>query len=315
MPELRTAKKQNQRQVYGETLVELGKQNQDIVVCEADLSKSTMTCLFQEAFPERFFEMGIAEQNMTSFAAGLSLAGKIAFSNSFAVFAAGRAYDQIRQGIAIGKLNVKIVGSSTGLSDFGDGATHQAVEDIAIMSAIPNMTVLAPVDGVETRKMIRAIVDFRGPVYVRLNRNDLPDLFPEGEDFAIGQPCVLREGTDAVVFANGVMVSKALQAAVVLESEGLSVRVVNVSTLKPVDEEQLKALSEGTRAIVTAEEHSLIGGLASVVTYALRGLGVPIETVGIRDCFGQSAHDYEELLECYGLTEKHITAALRKMMI
>lgn len=187
-------KMQNQRQVYGETLVELGEKNSRVVVLEADLGKSTMTCLFQDAFPERFFEMGIAEQNMTSFAAGLALTGKVAFTNSFAVFAAGRAYDQIRQGIGIAGLNVKIVGSSTGLSDFGDGATHQAVEDMAIMRAIPNMTVLAPACGVETRKMIRVIADYGGPVYVRLNRNDLPDLFPEDQEFEIGRPYCLREG-------------------------------------------------------------------------------------------------------------------------
>ncbi len=305
---------QNQRQVYGETLVELGGEHANIVVCEADLGKSTMTCLFQDAYPERFFEMGIAEANMTSFAAGLSLTGKIAFSNSFAVFAAGRAYDQIRQGIGIGKLNVKIVGSSAGLSDFGDGATHQAVEDVAIMRAIPNMTVLGPVDGIETRKMMRAIADYAGPVYVRLNRNDLPDLFPEGEDYVIGKSYVFREGSDAAIFANGSMVARALEAARMLEQQDVSVRVINVSTLKPVDERQLQQLARGVRAILTAEEHSLIGGLAAVVTYVLRGGGVPIETIGIADCFGQSAHGYEELLACYGLTADNMVQAIRKML-
>jgi transketolase len=184
----------NQRQVYGESLVELGTKNKNIVVLEADLGKSTMTTLFEQKFPERFFEMGIGEANMTSFAAGLSLTGKIAFTNSFAVFAAGRAFDQIRQGISIPGLNVKIVGSSAGLSDFGDGATHQSVEDVAIMRAIPNMTVLIPADGIETKKMMNKIVEYDGPVYLRINRHDLPDLFPEDQEFVIGKPYLIREG-------------------------------------------------------------------------------------------------------------------------
>ena len=231
---------QNQRQVYGETLLQLGRENKNIVVLEADLGKSTMTSLFEQEFPDRFFEMGIAEANMTSFAAGLSLTGKIAFTNSFAVFAAGRSFDQIRQGISIPKLNVKIVGSSAGLSDFGDGATHQSVEDIAIMRAIPNMTVLAPADGTETRKMVRKIVGYNGPVYLRINRHDLPDLFPEDQEFVIGKPYLIREGKDIVVFANGIMVSRAFKASEELEKEGISVRVVNVSSLKPVDETEIK---------------------------------------------------------------------------
>ena len=173
-------KMQNPREVYGRTLVELGRENRDVVVLEADLGKSTMSCYFEEAFPDRYFEMGIAEANMTSFAAGLSLTGKIAFTNSFAVFAAGRAFDQIRQGICSPMLNVKIVGSSAGLSDYGDGASHQSIEDLAIMCAIPNMTVLSPADAVETRKMTRAIAAYRGPIYMRLTRSDLPDAFSRG---------------------------------------------------------------------------------------------------------------------------------------
>lgn len=297
---------QNQRQVYGQTLVELGREDKRIVVLEADLGKSTMTHLFQQEFPERYFEMGIAEANMVSFAAGLSLTGKIAFVNSFAVFAAGRPYDQIRQSIAIGKLNVKIVGSSAGLSDFGDGATHQAVEDIAIMRAIPNMTVIVPCDGIETRKAIKAAVEYDGPVYIRVTRNDMQDIFPEEEKFQIGKPYVIREGKDAAVFAAGTMVFKALKAAEALEKQGISVRVVNVSTLKPFDETAVIKLTEGLKGVVTAEEHSYIGGLASAVTYALRGKSIPVGVVAIQDMFGQSAHSHEELLEYYGLTERHI---------
>ncbi len=305
---------QNPRQVYGETLVELGRENKNIVVLEADLSKSTMTCLFEKEFPDRFFEMGIGEANMTSFAGGLSLTGKIAFTNSFAVFAAGRAYDQIRQGISIPKLNVKIVGSSAGLSDFGDGATHQSVEDLAIMRAIPNMTVLVPVDGIETRKMTRKIVDYPGPVYMRLNRHDLPDLFPVEEDWTVGKSYLIRDGKDVVVFANGIMVSKAIGAAAKLAKDGIAVRVVNVSSLKPINESEIKKYASGVKGIVTAEEHSLIGGLASVITYILRGNPVPIVTIGIEDQFGQSAHNYDELLEAYGLTEINIINSILKLL-
>jgi transketolase len=306
-------KMQNQRQVYGQTLVELGRENEKIVVLEADLGKSTMSCLFQQEFPERYFEMGIAEANMVSFAAGLSLTDKIAFVNSFAVFASGRPYDQIRQGVCIGKLNVKIVGSSAGLSDFGDGATHQSVEDIAIMRAIPNMTVIVPCDGVETKKVIRAITEYEGPVYVRTGRNDTPDIFPEEEEFEIGKPCVLKEGKDIVVFAVGTMVSLALKAAEELENGGISVRVVNLSTLKPLNESAVIELSRGMKGVVTAEEHSCIGGLASAVTYALRGSGIPVEVVAINDVFGQSAHSCEELMIHYGLTDRDIIQKIKSI--
>jgi len=299
-------KMQNPREVYGRTLVELGRENPDVVVLEADLGKSTMTCYFEEAFPERFFEMGIGEANMTSFAAGLSLAGKIPYTNSFAVFAAGRSFDQIRQGICIPKLNVKIVGSSAGLSDYGDGSSHQTVEDVAIMRAIPNLTVLVPADAGETRRMTRAIAAYHGPVYMRITRNDLPDVTTEDAPFEIGKPGLIRDGKDVVVFAMGQMVSESLRAAESLETRGVSLSVVNVSTLKPVDEAALKVFARGMKGIVTAEEHSLIGGLASVITFAFRGCGIPIQCVGIEDQFGQSAQNYQQLQEAYGLTAEHI---------
>jgi transketolase len=299
----------NLRDVYGRTLVELGKENPNVVVLEADLSKSTMSCYFEDNFPNRFFEMGIAEANMTSFAAGLSLTGKIPFTNSFAVFAAGRSYDQIRQSICLPNLNVKIVGSSAGLSDYGDGSTHQTVEDIAIMRAIPNMTVLVPADAIETAKMTRAIAAYKGPVYLRITRSDLPDVFPENEDFVIGKPYLLRDGTDVVVFACGAMVAAALEAADAAKAQGLSLRVVNVSTLKPLDDKALVALADGVKAIVTAEEHSLVGGLASVVTYAFRGAGLPIECIGIADKFGQSAENINVLMQAYGLTAAEVLKA------
>lgn len=305
---------QNQRQVYGETLVELGRTDKRIVVLDADLGKSTMGWLFQEAYPDRHFEMGIAEQNMASFAAGLSLTGKIPFINSFAVFAAGRAYDQIRQSICIGKLNVKITGSSCGFSDFGDGATHQSVEDIAIMRAIPNIAVFAPCDGIETRKIVHALVQYEGPAYLRLNRNPVPDVYPQECEFKIGEPCVLRDGSDMVVFAHGIMVSIALNAAEKMQDRGVSVRVVNVSSLKPVNNDAIKKLTCGMKGIVTAEEHSVIGGLGSIVADIMRGSAIPMEVIGINDSFGQSSQNYEELLDYYGLTESSIVERLCKML-
>ncbi len=305
---------QNCRAVYGETLVELGRENERIVVLEADLGKTTMTKLFEKEFPGRFFEMGIGEQNMVSVAAGLALCGKIAFVNSFAVFAAGRPYDQIRVSVCIGKVNVKIIGSSCGLSDFGDGATHQGIEDIAIMRAIPNMTILSPADGIETKKIVRAAADYQGPVYIRIIRNDVPDVTEESQEFKIGRPSVIREGTDVTVFAHGYMVYKALKAAETLEKQGISLRIVNVSTLKPIDEEAIKELADGVRGIVTVEEHTIIGGLANAVAFVLRGWAIPIETVAIQDCFGQSALSYEELLEHYGLTDKAIIKAAKRVL-
>ena len=307
-------KSQNCRVVYGQTLVELGKENKNIVALDADLSKSTMTTLFQEAFPDRYFEMGIAEQNMVSIAAGMAISGKIPFINSFAVFSTGRVYDQIRQSVCIGKLNVKIIGSSCGLSDFSDGATHQSVEDMAIMRAIPNMTVLAPADGIETKKMTKAAVEYNGPVYIRINRNPMPDVTTETEKLEIGMPSVIRQGKDIVVFANGYMVWKALKAAEILEKEGISLRVVNVSSLKPINEKAMKDMVSGVKGIITIEEHSIIGGLASAITFILRGGNIRIEPIAINDMFGQSAYGYEELLDFYGLNEMAVIEAAQKIM-
>ena len=305
---------QNCRLVYGKTLVELGMENERIVALDADLCKSTMTCLFEEAFPERHFEIGIAEANMVSIAAGLALCNKIPFVNSFAVFSAGRPYDQIRVSVCIGKTNVKIVGSSCGLSDFGDGATHQGIEDIAIMRALPNMTVLSPADGIETAKMTKAMVEYDGPVYIRILRNEVPDITDESQKFEIGKPSLIKEGKDIVIFAHGYMVYKALKAAETLEEKGISVRIVNVSTLKPVDEEAIKKFTSGVKGIVTVEEHSIIGGLASIVAYIMRGQAIPMEAVAVQDCFGQSALDWEQLLDHYGLNEAAIIKAVEKVL-
>lgn len=302
----------NQRVAYGNTLVELGKENQNIVVLDADLGGSTMGKLFEDKYPERHFEMGIAEANMTSVAAGLAQMGKIPFTNSFAVFAGGRAYDQIRQTIAIGKLNVKICGSSSGVSDYGDGATHQAVEDMAIMRAIPNMTVICPADANETEKAVEAMVNMNGPCYLRLNRNDYSNSTQKESTFQIGEPSVLKEGKEVVVFATGYMVHLALEAAAELP-ERISVKVVNISTIKPMNKVKIIELVKGCKGIVTAEEHSVVGGLGGAIAEVLCKECKPIEFVGIEDTFGCSAHNYEDVLQYHGLTKEHIVEAVIKM--
>jgi transketolase len=305
----------NLREAYGQALVALGKRNRHVVALEADLGKSTRSILFQSEFPDRYFEMGIAEQNMASTAAGLALAGKIPFMHSFAVFASGRAFDQLRNSVCIPGLSVRICGSSCGLSDFGDGKTHQALEDVAIMRVLPGMTILSPADAIEVGKMVPCLLDWKGPVYVRINRNDLPFVTPEDEPYHIGKIWKLRDGADAAIFANGVMVSKALEAAEALAREGTSVRVLNVSTIKPLDVEAVIAHAAGVRAIVVAEEASVIGGLGAAVVEALRGVRhAPVEFVGVRDSFGASAENYEILLRHYGLTAAAVGEAVERLL-
>lgn len=302
----------NQRVAYGNTLIELGKENENIVVLDADLGGSTMGKMFETEYPDRHFEMGIAEANMTSVAAGLAQAGKIPFTNSFAVFAAGRAYDQIRQTIAIGKLNVKICGSSSGISDFGDGATHQAIEDIAIMRAIPNMTVICPADANETVEAVKAIAEMNGPCYIRLNRNEYPNVTDESKKFEIGTPTIMKEGNEVVVFVTGYMVGLTLDAAAELDGK-ISVKVVNVSTIKPMNKTIIIDLAKNCKAIVTAEEHSIVGGLGGAIAEALCKECKPIEFVGINDTFGCSAHNYKDILNFHGLTKEHMIEAIIKM--
>lgn len=302
----------SQRKAYGETLVELRKENKNIVVLDADLCGSTMGKLMEQAYPENHVEMGIAEANMTSVAGGLARVGKIPFTNSFAVFAAGRAYDQIRQSIAIGKLNVKICGSSAGVSDFADGATHQSIDDIAYMRVIPNMTVIVPADANETIEATKYMASHEGPMYMRLNRNDYENVTEEGAPFKLGVPTVMREGTSVVVFACGIMVGKALEAAEQLKDE-IDVKVVNVSTIKPMNKEYIINLVKDCKGVVTAEEHSVIGGLGSAIAEALCKERKPIEFVGVNDIFGSSAHSYEDALEYTGLTVEHIKEAVRNI--
>jgi len=299
----------NQRKAYGETLVSLCRENKNIVVLDADLGGSTMGKMVEQALPKQHIEMGIAEANMASVAGGLSRVGKIPFINSFAVFAAGRAYDQIRQSISIGKLNVKICGSSAGFSDFGDGATHQSVDDIAYMRVIPNMTVIVPADANETVEATKYMASNPGPMYLRLNRNDYDNVTEEGAPFRLGIPTVLREGTDVVVFACGVMVGKALKAAEKV-SDKISVKVVNVSTIKPLDKQAVIDLTKGCKGVVTAEEHSVIGGLGGAIAEALCKECKPIEFVGVNDTFGSSAHSYDDILNYMGLTVEHVEEAI-----
>ncbi|MFP3042467.1 transketolase family protein [Treponema primitia] len=307
--------KQSLRKAYGDALVELGKQNSDIVALEADLGKSTMSCLFKETFPDRYFEMGIAEQNMASTSAGLALTGKIPFYSTFAVFAAGRAYDQIRCSIAIPNANVRICGSSCGLSDFGDGKTHQSIEDGNIIKTLPHMIVLNPCDAVEVKKMMKFLASYKGPAYIRINRNDLPVYTsPEGE-FQLGKINPITEGKDVVIFATGVMVSKSAEAAELLKKDGIGVQVVNVSSLKPLLKEEVLKYTAGKKAIVTAEEAVKIGGLgASIASLIIGEVNLPFEQVGINDEFGTSAHGYEELLEKYEISTNHIYNAVKKAL-
>jgi len=304
----------NPRKAYGEALVNLGTTDENIVVLEADLGKSTMTNMFGEKFPERYFQVGIAEQNMASVAAGLALTGKTAFINSFAVFSTGRAYDQIRSSVCIPKLNVKICGSSAGFSDYGDGKTHQSVDDIALMRVLPNMMVFSPVDAVETTKIMEAISKYNGPCYIRINRNDMPVFTDPDDEYYIGKMPLIREGRDVVVFATGIMVSRAVEAAEMLEKEGVSVRVVNVSTIKPLNIEALKEYTKSVKGIVTAEEHSIYGGLGSAVCEALSNSRLPIEIIGVNDTFGRSAENYDLLLEHYHLTSEDIASRIRLVL-
>lgn len=299
------------RDAYGQALVKLGEENLDIVVLDADLSKSTKTADFAKVYPERFFNMGIAEQNLIGFSAGLAAAGKIPFASTFAIFAAGRAFEQIRNSVAYPKLNVKIAATHAGISVGEDGASHQAVEDLALMRSIPNMTVLVPADALETYQVIKAAVDYEGPVYIRMGRLAVPVLFEEGDySFAIGKANIIRDGKDVTIIANGLMVGEALSAADELKEEGIEARVVNCASLKPLDEETIINSAKLTGAVVTAEEHSIIGGLGSAVAEVLSESNpVPLKRVGVKDTFGESGKP-EELLQKYGLTAQDIKRAV-----
>ena len=303
------------RDAYGKTLVELGKINKDIVVMDADLSVSTKTSMFAKEFPDRFFDMGVAEQDMISTAAGLAACGKIVFASTFAVFGSGRAWDQVRVSMAYTRLNVKLVVTHGGITTGEDGATHQANEDLAIMRAIPNMTVIVPADAVETVHVIRNLVKEYGPSYVRLSRLSTPIVHENSNyDFRIGKGVIMKPGNDITIIAAGIMVHQSILASEQLSKEGISARVVNMHTIKPLDRELIIRCAQETKAIVAAEEHSIIGGLGSAVAEVLsENMPVPMARVGVKDMFGESGKP-DDLLEKYGLTSKDIVSAVKNVI-
>ncbi len=306
------AAQESTRVEYGKALLKLGEENPDVVALDADLSGSTQTKHFAKAFPERFFNMGVAEQDMLGTAAGLALGGKIPFASTFAVFATGRAWEQIRQSIAYAKLNVKIVASHGGVSVGEDGGSHQAVEDLALMRILPNMVVLVPADGPETRAMVRWAASYQGPVYIRTGRMPFPVIYPEDHDFEPGRSDILKEGTDVTLAGIGLMVHHCLQAADLLAAAGVSARVLNLSCLKPLDWQLVADSARSTGALVTAEEHLATGGLGSAVSEVLaEHCPAPLQRIGLRDIFGTSG-PADILLKHYGLMPDDIKEAALK---
>ena len=302
------------RDAYGDALVNLGKKRSDVVVLDADLSGSTKTGKFAKAFPERFFNVGIAEQDLIGTAAGLSIAGKLPFASTFAVFATGRAWEQVRQSVCYPNLNVKIVASHAGITVGEDGGSHQSVEDIALMRVLPHMTVIVPADGSETLQAIEAVAEHRGPCYVRVGRNKVPTLFGEDYKFRIGKAHVFNAAKDAAIIATGLMVAEALKARDILKSEGIDAGVINMSTIKPIDADAIIAAAKQCGAIVTAEEHSIIGGLGSAVAEVLaESAPVPLVRIGVKDTFGTSG-DQEGLLKHYGMSAGDIAVAVKEAM-
>ncbi len=305
-------KKMATRDAYGAALVELGNERDDFVVLDADLAEATKTGAFKKAFPERFYDCGIAEGNMMSIAAGIAATGKKVFASSFAMFAAGRAFEQVRNSIGYPHLNVIIGATHAGISVGEDGATHQCCEDIALMRTIPGMTIINPADAVEARLAIRAAINHNGPVYMRFGRLALPMVFDDDYKFEIGKGSELKAGKDVTIVATGLMVGEALEAAELLAADGISARVINIATIKPLDEEIILKAAKETGAIVTAEEHSIIGGLGSAVADCVTANNpVPVLKIGVKDVFGTSGPALE-LLERFGLKAKDIAEAAKK---
>lgn len=300
------------RESYGEKIAELGEKNNKIVVLDADLAEATKTSVFKKKFPERFFDMGIAEQDMIATAAGMATCGMIPFASTFAVFAAGRAYDQIRNSICYPKLNVKICATHAGISVGEDGATHQMLEDLNLMRGLPNMTVLSVSDDVETKWAIEEVSKLEGPVYVRLGRLKSPIIYDENQKFELGKGVQIGEGTDATVIATGLMVSEALLAKEELEKEGIHIRVVDIHTIKPIDRELIVKCAKETKRIITIEDHSIIGGLGSAVCEVLSDeYPTKVTRLGMKDTFGKSGKA-EKLLEFFGLTKEGIIKEIKK---
>lgn len=306
----------SQVESFGKTLLSLGLERENLVVIDPDVSDSTKTAYFAERFPERFISVGISEQDMIGIAAGLAASGKTPVACGFAMFTSGRAWEQVANSVARSNLNVKVVGTHGGLSPSADGASHQAFGDVALMRVIPNMKIVVPADAPEAEEAIRALVEWYGPSYLRLGRGSSPVVYDDGCDFTLGEATVLREGSDATIMANGIMVSKALIAADKLAIEGIDAGVLDVHTVKPIDEACVDRVATETGAIVVAEEHSVIGGLGSAVAEALaESRPVPVVRVGIRDRFGDSSRSYEDLLKKYGLTPEGVLEAVRASMV
>ncbi len=302
------------RQSYGEALAELGNKYENLVVLDADLAAATKTGIFKKAHPDRFFDCGIAENNMIGVAAGLALSGKIPFASSFAMFAAGRSFEQVRNSIGYPHLNVKIGATHGGITVGEDGATHQCCEDYALMRVIPGMTVIAPADDIEARQVVEAAIKYVGPVYMRFGRMAVPNVSPEGYKFEIGKGCLLKDGADVTIIACGVEVAEALEAAKTLADEGIDAAVVNMATIKPLDSELVIKMAKKTGAIVTAEEHSVIGGLGGAVAECLaEEYPVPVKRVGVLDTFGKSG-PAKELLSIFKLDAKAIAEAAREIV-
>ncbi len=301
------------RDAYGKALVELGGINDKVVVLDADLAAATKTGMFKKAYPEKFFDCGIAESNMMGVAAGLASTGYTVFASTFAMFAAGRAYEQVRNSIAYPYLNVKIGATHAGISVGEDGASHQCCEDIALMRAIPGMTIINPADDVEARAAVLAAAEYEGPVYMRFGRLAVPRIFDEDYKFEWGKAVVLNEGTDVTICATGLMVNEAIEAQKLLAAEGISAEVINVHTIKPLDADTILKSAEKTGAIVTAEEHSIIGGLGSAISEAVceNGKAVPVVKLGVNDVFGKSGPAVE-LLHIYGLDAQNIVEKAKK---
>ncbi|MCK4902591.1 MAG: transketolase family protein [Thermoplasmatales archaeon] len=307
----------NPRNAYGEALIELGKKHKNLVVLDADLSKSTKTIMFAKKYPERFFEMGIAEANMITTAAGLASCGKIPFVSTFAVFATGRVYDQIRMDLAYSKANVKIFATHGGISVGKDGVSHQMIEDIALMRVLPNMTVLAPSDATQTGKIVHLMAEKEGPMYARVGRADAPLIYEKKDlnDIKIGKGITVIDGSDITLIATGTMVEPALEAQQTLKKDKISARVIDMHTLKPLDEKIILKCAKETNAIITAEEHSIIGGLGAAVAEILadKNIDIKFHRMGIKDIFCESGNP-ADLLEKYQLNEKHMVKFAKKLV-
>ena len=302
------------RESYGVTLAELGKEREDIVVFEADLSKATKSEMFGKAYPDRYFNVGIAEQNMVGMAAGIASTGKVPFATTFAVFAAGRAFEVIRNSVCYPKANVKIAATHAGITVGPDGGSHQAIEDLALMSSLPNMIVLSPADDIEACKCVKAAAEINSPVYLRFGRIPLDDIYTDEYDFQIGKGSELVKGDDVTIIATGIMVHKALKAAEELKSEGINTRVINMATIKPIDEEIIVKSAKETKGIVTVEEHSIIGGLGDRVSAVVcENYPTVVKKIGVKDVFGESGNP-DALLEKHGLTVENIKETVRSIV-